>query len=350
MRVSVGRGPFQVSLRRAAPVVAAIAVAGCGGGGGGDDDEDVAFLLSQYNYAITNPAGSPASFVRTVITPGQPDDAYSINSGTGSAHGALNLSSGTVTFTDATTFAVTWSQGGPTPAVFSVGFTEGGSLPTGNFLPGTGAYAVTWNGNTIAVDYGNSVAVQLNGDPAVLFAPVDFVQLDVAGSAAPDWQRVAARASRAHLDLLAQVRNVGNFLESIYDGDLDSGQAVVTCDTIPGTPPAGVPQVGEAIATDLGGGDYRATGNACFRPSTVSTTTGFLQTGTIDYRSLVFQADATDTIVRAGFEGAASSPGGLTFDTRLRTMTASAPGGTWSFSGAEQQQDGGFSIVFTAPN
>jgi hypothetical protein len=31
-------------------------------------------------------------------------------------------------------------------------------------------------------------------------------------------------------------------------------------------------------------------------------------------------------------------------------MSASAPGGTWSFSGAEQLQDGGFSIVFTDPD
>jgi hypothetical protein len=214
----------------------------------------------------------------------------------------------------------------------------------------TGAYAVTWSGNTIAVDYGNTVLVQLNGDPAVSFTPADFVQLDAAGSSAPDWQRVAARAARAHGDLLAQVRSVGGFLESIYDGDLDSGQAVRTCDTISGTPPPGIGQAGEAVATDLGGGDYRATGNACFRQSTLSATSGSLSTGTIDYRNLVFDTDASDAIVRAGFEATTSVAGGVTFDTRLRLMSASAPGGTWSFSGAEQLQDGGFSIVFTDPD
>jgi hypothetical protein len=327
-----------------------LVLSGCGGGGGDDEEEEFTFLLTQYNYAITNPAGAPASFIRTLITPGQTDDVYSINSGTGTVRGALNLSSGTVAFADTTTFTVTWSQGGPSPALFSVGFTEGGSLATGNFIPVTGAFAVTWNGNTIAVDYGNTVSVQLNAEPPVLFTPSAFVQLDVAGSAAPDWQRVAARASRAHSDLIVQVRSVAGFLEAIYDGELDSGQAVVTCDTINGTPPAGVPQVGEAVATDLGADNYRTSGNSCFRQSSLSTTSGFLLSGTTEFRNLAFESDADGAIVRAGFEGTAVIPGGVTLDTRTRSMTAPAAGGAWSFSGAEQLQDGGFSIIFTASN
>ncbi|MBL8224809.1 MAG: hypothetical protein JNM50_05710 [Chromatiales bacterium] len=329
------------------PLVATSLLAGCGGGGG-DDEDDLSFLLTTYDYAITNPAGSPPGFIRTIITPGQPDDVYSINAGTGSARGALTLGSGAVTFTDTTTFTVTWSQGGPVPAHFSVGFTEGGSLASGNFLPVTGAYAVTWNGNTIAVDYGNTVAVQLNGGAPVSFAPFDFILLDGPGSSAPDWQRVAARAARAHGDLLGQVRNASAFLESIYDGELDSGQAAAACGTIPGMPPAGIPQVGEVVATDLGGGDYRTTGNSCFRQANPDR--GALTTGTIDFRNLVVETDASGAIVRAGFEATGSGTGGVSFDTRLRLMTSSPSGSTWSFSGAEQHQDGGFSIVFTAPN
>lgn len=351
MRANIGAGDRRTSGLCIPALLAAAVLGGCGGGGGGGDDGDDGpgeFLLAQYEFAVTNPAGAPAPLTRTQLTPGQDPDTYSVDAGTGTIRGLYTLASRNLSVDVATSYTVDWSEGGPVPAQFSVGITSAASYPAGDFIPGTGAFAVTWGTDTITVQYGATVQVALNGGAPASFAPFDFLQLDQPVSAAPDWQRVAARASRALVDVLNPVRAAGDFLESVYDGDFDSGQAVNTCATIPGTPPDGVGQVGEIVTTALGGGDYDTMATDCFGQATGSPTVGVLLSGGIERRNLVSDADGSGAIVRAGFVGSAGSPGGIAYDSRQRTMNEALPG-VWVFSGNEVTLDGGFSIEFTEP-
>jgi hypothetical protein len=337
-------------MQRACTVLLAgcLVLSACGGGGGGDDeDEEVVNLVATYNFAITNGPGAPDAYVRTeTVASGPPDDVYSLDAGTGSIRGSFVRSSLAITIAAATTYTVDWTGRGPTPAAFTVSFTQDASFPTGNFLPSTGAFAVTWGTDTITVDYGNTVFVALNGGAPVGFTPFDFALLDSATSVAPDWQRVAARASGALLDVIAQVRPTAVLLEGIYDGEFDLGPVVVPCPAIPGSPPAGIPQVGDITTTDLGGDDYRTTATACFSLAS-GQTTGALFGGTLERRNLVSTV-TNGLLTRAGFEGTASVPGGLVFDRSTRLLTESAPL-VWTFLTAETRDSGGFSLVFTAP-
>lgn len=343
---------MQFPHRPIAVLVLASSLAACGGGGGGDDSDDFFQVLAYYDYAITNPAGAPAPLTRTVIRPGFPGDEYSIDAGTGSIRGRYFTNTADFTIADTTTFTVNWSEGGPTPAVFSVGFTAPASLPSGNFMPGSGSFAVTWGTDTITVDYGSTVELALNGGAPVVLTPSEFNLLDIPPSAAPDWQRVAARASHALLDVLARARGTVDFLERVNDGELDSGQAVNACTLIPGTPPAGVGQSGEVVAVELGGGSaYRSTYTDCFITSGALPTQGILATGTINRNNLVTTVEGSSeggNLVEFGLVGSAQASGGLSFALRARTMTESAPG-TWTFSGGETLDTGGFSILFTYP-
>lgn len=328
-------------------------LASCGGGGGGDDSDDFFQVLAYYDFAITNPSGAPAPLTRTVIRPPFPGDEYTIDAGTGSIRGRYFTNDSDFTIADTTTYTVTWSQGGPDPTQFSVGFTSPASFPSGNFMPVSGSFAVTWGTETITVDYGFTVELGLNGGPPVVLTPAEFNVLDIPPTSAPDWQRVAARASHALLDVLGRARGVVDFLERVNDGELDSGQSVTPCTMIPGSPPAGIGQSGEVVAVELGGGSqYRSTYTDCFVTSGAQPTRGVLATGTINRNNLVTTVDGGSeggSLVEFGFVGSAQASGGVSFATRARGMTESAPG-TWTFVDGETVDSGGFSIHFTYPD
>lgn len=187
--------------RRIVPVGAVIALiaAGCGGGGGGDDggddSDDPLFLLAQYGYAISNPAGAPAAFTRTNVFVNEPESEFEVNAGTGSIRGVYVRSSGAFTISPVTTYTVDWVAGGPVPSRFSVAFDEEASLAANNFQPTGGAFTVTWGSEVIRVTYGSQTTdLSLNGAPAESFTPVDFTELRFTSSGAPDWQRVASLA------------------------------------------------------------------------------------------------------------------------------------------------------------
>lgn len=330
------------------PGLAAL-LASCGGGGGGGDDSDDFFqVLAYYDYAITNPAGAPAPLTRTVINPGFPGDQYTIDAGTGSIRGRYFTNDGDFTIADTTTYTVNWTEGGPAPALFSVGFTAPASFPSGHFLPDSGSFAVTWGTDTITVDYGFTVEVALNGGAPAILTPSEFSVLDRPPSSAPDWQKIASRASRALLYALGSARGVVDLLERVNDGELDSGQSVAACTTIPGSPPAGIGQTGEVVTVELGGGSqYRSTYTDCFITSGAPPTLGVLVTGTINRNNLVTTVEGGN-LVEFGFVGSAQAAGGLSVALRARAMTESSPG-TWAFSGGETVDSGGFSILFAYP-
>ncbi len=335
------------------PVLALAALlTGCGGGGGGGDDSEDDFfnVLAFYDYAISNPAGAPAPFTKTVKAPGQPDDVYVVNAGTGTVRGRYFTNDGDLTVAGTTTYSVDWRQGGPAPSGFAIGFTSEASLPANRALPISGSFAITWGTDTITVDYApDGVDVALNGGIPVTFTAPEFLVLDLPASVATDWQRVAARASRALNDLLVQARAVPVFLERVNAGELDSGQSATACTTIPGSPPAGIIQAGELVSVELGGGDrYRTTFTDCFSRSGSQATIGFLGTGTVDRNNLV-------TTVNGGSQGGALvefgfvAPGGISLDTLLRVLEESSPG-VWTFNGNETAVNGGFSILYTYPD
>lgn len=329
-------------------VIPATLFLGCGGGGDDDEDDEEApvVLLSEYNYAITNSAGAPAPFERSQLTNGAVTDAYRVNAGAGSIRGRYVRSSGSFTIATSTTYSVDWNVGGPSPGQFSVSFTEQASLPRSNFQPGSGAYTVSWNGNTIRVAYGASTTeVSLNGAAPIAFAPVDFANLRNSTSAAPDWQRVASLASGALVDVLRRAAAVAALLEVIHDGGLDSGQAVAACTEFPGAPPPGIGQRGEVVATNLGGDNFRSTANDCFSRG-AGQPIGVLGTGTVDYRNLVL-TESGSSVTRAGFEGTAARSGGVTYNLRERFVREAAPM-VWQFENFESRLAGGFSLVFSA--
>jgi hypothetical protein len=322
----------------------------CGGGGGGGGDEDEFFnVLAFYDYAISNPAGGPVPVTKTVRAPGQPDDTYSINAGTGTIRGRYTTSTENLTIAATTTYTVNWSAGGPAPASFAVAFTGQGDLPSNLDRLTNGSFAVTWGADTITVDHNQAdVQVALNGGAPVTFPFTNYAVLDLPGVVAEDWQRVAARASRALTETLLQAKTVPSFLERVNDGELDSGQAVTVCESIPGTPPAGVMQTGENRAQELGGGtQYRTTFDDCFFPSPFVNDVGVIANGTIDRVNLV--TDPTSggegsSLLEFGFV----APGGVTYDTLSQFATESAPG-VWTLDGTEIEVTGGWSILFTYP-
>jgi len=322
----------------------------CGGGGGGDDDEDDFFnVLAFYDYAISNPPGGPAPVTKTVRAPGQPDDTYSINAGTGTIRGRYTGSTEDLTIAATTTYTVDWSGGGPAPTSFTVAFTSPGDLPRNLNRLTNGSFAVTWGTDTITVDHNQAdVQVALNGGVPVTFPFTNYAVLDLPGVVAEDWQRVAARASRALTETLLQARAVPVFLDRVNDGELDSGQAVTVCQSIPGAPPAGVMQTGEDRAEELSGGDqYRTTFDDCFFPSTLVDDVGFVANGTVNRVNLVtdpVSGGQGSSLLEFGFV----APGGVTYDTLLQVATESTPG-VWTFDGNETEVTGGWSILFTYP-
>lgn len=332
---------------RPLPVLLLVAgLTACGGGGGGFDDEDDFFqILAYYDYAVTNPAGAPPPLTRTIVNAGSPTNVYSIDAGTGTVRGRYFTADRNLSFTNTSTYTVNWSGGGPLPALLFVGVTANGSFPTGNFIPVSGALAITWGLETITVQYGNAVQIALNEGVPLQFTPFAFSELDL-DTAAPDWQRVASRASRALVDLLTEVRNNVGFLERVYNGDLDSGQAVTACTTIPGTPPPGVTnQTGEIIAQELNTRNYRNTANECFMSATPNF--GLLLDGTVDLRNL---ATTVDNGVLVGFSllGAPGQPGGVSFDFDLISLQQTLPG-VWNFSGGQRSTTGGYNLAFQYP-
>jgi hypothetical protein len=343
VRIATARVPNRRLAALPLATILLAALTGCGGGGGDDaDDEAFVDLLPSYQYALTNPAGGPAVFTKTVIAPGQTTDVYSFDAGGGSVRGTVNLNTDTLSIGVVTTFTVNWSGGGPTPGNFAVGFTQSASQPSGSAfgLPTSGAYAVTWDGQTITVTFngGTTIDVALNGAAAQAFTPSQFVALDVGGSAAPDWQRVAARSARALVDVLGRTRGIVAFLEDLNFGEFDSGQRVTTCATIPGSPPAGIAQTGQFVVNELSADDWRTTFTDCFAPFS-SPAVGALTTGTLDLQNLVVTDDGSFVV--------SATLGGAVSDARLRGISESVPG-VWSFNGNETRIDGGFRVAFTA--
>lgn len=338
--------PVPTLVSRFVTLLLATGLTACGGGGGGSYDEDDFFqILAFYDYTVTNPAGAPPPFTRTATNPGLPADVYSVDAGTGSIRGRFTTSNGNMSFNDTSTYTVNWSQGGPAPAQFFVAVTVNGSFPSGNFIPDSGALAVTWGLDTITVQYGSPLQIALNGGPPVLFTPFDFSILD-ANTAAPDWQRVASRASGALVDLMSEVRNNASFFRRVYDGDLDSGQAVTTCTLIPGTPPVGVVNQGEIVAQELNAQNYRITSDECFIQAPGAPTTGALRDGTVDLRNLVTTVQ-DGNLVSFSLLGSPGETGGVSFDVDLSIMLENPPG-TWSFSGTQQSTTGGYNLAFQA--
>lgn len=321
----------------------------CGGGGGGNDDEEDFFnVLAFYDYAISNPAGGPPPVTKTVRAPGQPDDVYTINAGTGTIRGRYTGSTENLTVAATTTYTVNWSGGGPAPATFTVAFTSEGSLPSNLNRLTNGNFAVTWGANTITVDHNQGdVQVALNGGAPVTFPFTNYAVLDLPGVVAEDWQRVAARASRALTETLVNARAVPAFLERVNNGDLDSGQDVTVCESIPGTPPVGVMQTGEDRAEELSGGDrYRTTFDDCFFPSAFVDDVGFIGNGTVDRVNLTTTVNGGPggSLIEFGFV----APGGVIYDTTLGIVTESTPG-VWTLDGNTTEVTGGWSILFTYP-
>ncbi len=328
-------------------LVPATLMVGCGGGGGDDDeDEDVpAPLLAEYDYTITNSTGAPAFFERSSLSNGVASETYRVSAGAGGIRGRYVRSSGSFTITTSTAYAVDWTVGGPSPSQFNVSITAQASLRRSDFQPESGAYSVSWNGNSIGVTYGPTTRVSLNGATPVEFAPVDFSLLR-SSTTAPDWQRVASMASGGLVDVLRRAAAVGSFLEAINDGALDSGQSVVACTEFPGAPPPGIGQRGEIVSTDLGGDNFRNTFNDCFSRNQ-GQPVGVVVTGTVDNRNLVTTESST-AVTRAGFEGTAARSGGVTYNVRNRFVRETAPM-VWQLEDFENRVAGGYSLVFTAP-
>ena len=331
--------------RHLPPIFAMLLLTACGGGGGGGgDDEPDPFLSASYDFEVTNPAGAPPPLTNVGIQDGNPVDQYSVDAGTGSFRGRYTVDSEDVGVFTTTTYTVDWTLGGPVPTLSTVAVTQQPTWELTRQTPSNGALAITWNNQVITVTYDlDTVDVALDGGVPVSWPIASFLTLDQPDSASPDWQQVAGRASRAMSLMVSQVRSNATFMGMLVDGALDSGPDIVTCESIPGTPPLGIRQTGEVVTSELNPADFRVTQDDCFVP-TSQANIGFLLTGTTDRENLQFTVESGGLVSQAGFTGSAQTPGGVELDTRRRIINETA--GAWDFTDSEATLSGGYSILF----
>ena len=318
----------------------------CGGGGGGDDDgffdPDLSFL-PQYAFSITNPAGQGDALTVTSLAPGQANDVYTVDAGVSSVRGTVDSESGEFFVSDATSFTVNWTAGGAALGLLGVAVTQEVRFPEGNFLPDSGALAVTFGTDIVAVVYGFSeVSVTLNQGAASVFTPVAFVGLDSPSSSAPDWQQAGVRASKGLTTLLSRVRTATPVLEEFLDGAFDAGPQVSACDLIPGQPPdPGVAQQGELVITKLSSNSLVSELMDCFAPSGSGQPIGALTMGTAERTGIASTSDSGGTVRTLSVERLE-----LDLDTRIITETSPM---VWEYNGFGTLVTGGFRFGFSPP-
>lgn len=217
-------------------------------------------------------------------------------------------------------------------------------------IPTAGAFEITSTLlGTILVDIGASgVDLSLNGGTPESFTWDEYTDL-LDGDGVPDWQRVASLS--------------GGLLEFVYEYFLDAADLLdelelVTlsnpttdgCEMFPGSPPMGVPEVGEVVFTWTGSGElspgqnFEIQLNNCWDSDFEE-----LTNGNINLTNYVEVIDSGNTLTSIGFAPEGTTAGGVNF-VGFTVAETEESGSVFTINPLDTVTvSGGFSLLFTAP-